>query len=209
MKTTLTVTEAINLLKLTEKKINKLKDKIEIAGVKNSKNMVNGIPESEFLAEVRRNFDSLRKLEENYRELKSKIALSNATTKVRVGSKEYTVVEALEIKRKAYETLDFYENLLYSYEDVKEEVSNLNTRVENDVNKMIETKLGSDAKNQNSDDIIELKNKLFESSKYSVAKDDRVLKEVIAIKEDLEEFLEKIDVALSIVNAKTEIEVDI
>ena len=206
----ITITEAISKLKTTEKKITKVLSTIALAGIKDSKNKVNSkYEESEFLTKSKSDFQSLTDLEKVYMTLKEKIAKSNATTTVKIGDKTYTIVEAIERKKRIDEELRNYNKLLRTIDRTIEHAETKNEEVKHKIDNLLDTKLGADSKNQKADDIISLKDKLFDADKVEAVYDKNLYKSIEQRIEDIETFKEEVDVALSIVNAKTEIEVDL
>jgi len=206
----ITITEALSKLKITAKKIDKGSRTIRIAGIKNAKGVVNGnSQENEFLKKVRDDFQSMRDLEKNYQDLKSKIAQSNATTEVTVNGKKYTVVEAIERKNRIEQEKENLTSILRAYVKVENEVAMQNEQITRRIDNLLETKLGADSKNQKADDVVELKSKLFDADKVELVVPKEILEQVEKSIEDIENFSAEVDVALSIINAKTEIEVDL
>lgn len=206
----ITITEAISKLKTTEKKITKVLSTIALAGIKDSKNKVNSkYEESEFLTKSKSDFQSLTDLEKVYMTLKEKIAKSNATTTVKIGDKTYTIVEAIERKKRIDEELRNYNKLLRTIDRTIEQAETKNEDVRYKIDNLLDTKLGADSKNQKADDIISLKDKLFDADKVEAVYDKNLYKSIEQRIEDIETFKEEVDVALSIVNAKTEIEVEL
>ena len=66
-------------------------------GIENSKTLC-GIDRDKCLNVLKSNYDSINHLISNLYEYKAKVALSNATTKITIGNKEYTVAEAIQRK---------------------------------------------------------------------------------------------------------------
>ena len=97
----ISITQALNELKLLEKRIN---DKIGCtvfltSKVNNETKVLNGkkTPE-EFEKEAKADYASILDLINNRKVIKSKIVESNATTFVEINGKKYTVADAIERK---------------------------------------------------------------------------------------------------------------
>ena len=138
--------------------------------------------------------------------LKAKIAESNASTKIKVGNMEMTVVEALERKNKLSDEINFWEGLLSSYNELIDRVEYNNERVLETINQMLEAKFSGESKTS-AKDAVELKEQLYNADKYTLLTSDKVVKGIKDKVDELTEFAEQIDTKLSIVNATTYIEV--
>jgi Rad3-related DNA helicase len=210
----MTLTEALAELKLYDKKIRKkLTDlrKIGIVDYKQGSSKVlkqSGLIEDEFERNAQSTFDSLIALINNRKKLKAKIAETNAVTKVNIAGKEYTIVEAIERKNSLSQEKDLLRYLQANFDQIRETVESINERAEEEVDRLLEAKLSSESKNTPAEEIDKLR-KLLIQNKIAEIYDPLNIKEVIeTLSDDIDEFERQVDVALSIVNARTTIEID-
>jgi len=201
----LTVTEAIAKVKVLEKRIKKEKQKLEVGKIVKAIEVGNQ-ENKNYVKELEAKFQSINDLADNYMKLKAKIAESNASTKIKVGNMEMTVVEALERKNKLSDEINFWEGLLSSYNELIDRVEYNNERVLETINQMLEAKFSGESKTS-AKDAVELKEQLYNADKYTLLTSDKVVKGIKNKVDELTEFAEQIDTKLSIVNATTYIEV--
>ena len=212
----ITLTEALAELKLLDKKIiknvNELRyNKVPVIDYVIGKNQVTELSRNtkdELEKNTKSKLDKIADLMRNRNTLKAAIARQNAITEVQVNGKTYTIVEAIERKNGLKMEKDFLNILVDQYDYVTSKVNGINERARNEVNKLLEAKLSSDSKNQSAEEIDKLTKILLESKEAHLV-DPSNIKEIIdVLSDEIENFERDVDVALSIVNAKTEIEID-
>jgi len=213
---TITLTEALNELKLLDKKINKKLRNLSSGNdrvldvVKGNKDecVYSRMKVQDFKNEARSNLDSILALMKNRQELKSKLAEANAKCTVKIGSKEYSIAGAIERKK----SIQFDKDLIIILQDILEQtehqVNSSNDRVEKDVDKLLEARLGSDAKNVNSDEINSIRETLL-NPKLMKLIDPLDLKKIVSdLNTEVEEFETEVNTKLTIVNSTNTIDVD-
>ena len=213
----MTLTEALAELKLLDKKIDKkLRELynteenpvIDYKVGKNKNLVLSNTDEETFKRKAQGILDSLKALINNRKKLKGKIAETNAKTKVNVAGKEYTIVEAIERKNNLPMEEELLRKLVNQYSVVQNRVQSINERAEEEVNRLLEAKLSNESKNTPAEEIKKLKEILLSDMSAEIY-DPLNLKEYIEnLDNEIEEFRRNVDVALSIINAKTEIEID-
>ena len=211
----ITLTEALAKLKMYNKKVQKLLSTVDnnnfvdyIQGT-DKKCKITGLIPDAFKKEVQSNFDKIVALMQNKNRLKAAIAQTNAITKVKVGDKEYTIVQAIERKNALPEEKEMLDVLKYQLSKVKEKVEDLNQKAQEKANNIVESQVQAEAKNKKTEEIEALYNLIYSKNKAELV-DPLNLEKLIQEKEnEIEEFEQNIDVALSIVNANTLIEVDL
>jgi len=214
-KTTLVLTEALSKLKMYDKKIDK-----ELRNLEYGKNLIDYTIGNETKGQITREepaelkvnaqatLDKVRNLIKNRVSLKAAIAQANATTTLDINGKEYTIVQAIERKNGLNREIALLDTLESQLADVKNKISHINTRAKEKANQIVETQVGSDAKNKKTEEIESLYNLIYDKNKAEIV-DPIGLETVIEkMREDIETFEQTVDVQLSIANAKTFIEVD-
>jgi len=208
----ITLTEALAKLKLIDKKIDSKLRSLKTTGVvdvvigKDNKGRRTLKTEEEIKNNATSLIQSIQSLMKNKNTLKAKIAQKNAETFVEINGEKYTVVEAIERKRLIGREKDFIMLLERQVQIAKNEVMELNEEASEQVSRLIESKLSSDSKK--TEDTSKLSQELMELYKARLVDPANVGKLVEEMKESIEEFETNVDVALSVVNAQTKIEVD-
>ncbi len=215
----MTITEALAKLKLYEKKLDKLINQVSSRSSdtkfvdyrigENKRGVITGKTEEELRREGQSFLDKYFALLQNFKKLKSAVAQSNALTKVTIAGKEYTVVEAIERKRSIMYEKVIIEALESQLSDVKNKVAKENERAKENLSRMLEAKLSSEAKNSGAKEIEDLAKSLFDLYEAKMIDPLELEKIVEKLTNDVEKFENEVDIALSIVNAKTMIDVDL
>jgi len=214
MKKTMTLTEGLSVLKLFDKKIEKVLNKIELNGVVDYKKSsddvcMNTNKNVEKLKKETISFlDKYKSLSKNKDILKAAIAQANATTNVKIAGKEYTIVEAIERKRTIETDKRLLEIIKYNYAEVTDKINHINENAQRQANNIIETKVGAEAKNSKTDDINSLYDLIYEKNKVELIDPLKVEDLINTLEEEIEEFEQSVDVNLSVANARTEITID-
>jgi hypothetical protein len=212
----ITLTEGLAELKLLNKKIEKKLNELNHSslidysiGNSTSKNLeISGLDVDTFTKEAQSALDSLNQLIRNKNTLKSTIARTNAVTEVTISGKTYTIVEAIERKN----TLETEKTLLTilnnQYSSTNDKVQYQNRRAEEEADRIIESKVSNENKNSSPDDIKKLRDFIISDKKAKLVDPLKLKEKIEKLSENIDEFERNVDVALSIVNAKTYIEIE-
>lgn len=199
MKTKMTVTRALTKLKTLDSKINKA-----IQGGCFVTYKVGDKVDTE--CNSKENLQSVMDLI-NFRDrLKAAIAKSNAVTKVKVAGKEMTVVEAIEAKS----SIQYRERLLlqmrHDLQRVRQKVESINQDAQYRLDRLIEASVGSDKGSKSDTEAI---TKTFMARNEAEVFDSglEIDKVIENLDKELSDFIDDIDVSLSEINSKTEIEI--
>jgi len=215
MKQKMTLTEALAKLKLYDKKIRKQLQDIRYDGAvidyivgNENKGRITGKTVDELKEYAKSKVQKTQALINNRNRLKAAIAQTNAVTPVKIGDKEYTIAQAIERKQSISLEKEFVEALEEQLVNVKNKVTQINLRAQEKANQIVEAQVSAEAKNKKTEEIEALYNLIYEKNKAELVDPINVEAALEKIKEDIETFEQNVDVALSIINAKTEIEVD-
>jgi len=215
MKQKMTLTEALAKLKLYDKKIRKQLQDIRYDGAvidyivgNENKGRITGKTVDELKEYAKSKVQKTQALINNRNRLKAAIAQTNAVTPVKIGDKEYTIAQAIERKQSISLEKEFVEALEEQLVNVKNKVTQINLRAQEKANQIVEAQVSAEAKNKKTEEIEALYNLIYEKNKAELVDPINVEAALERIKEDIETFEQNVDVALSIINAKTEIEVD-
>lgn len=212
----ITLTEALAKLKTYNKQISKLNRQldevswlIDYSKGGSKKGALTSLTYDELKKEGEAKLQKLLALIHNRNKLKGVISQTNAITKVKIGKYEYTIVQAIERKNSISIEKEFLTYLTNQYYKVKKVVDDINMKAENKANDIVEAQVQAEAKNKKTEEIEALFNLIYNKNKAEII-DPLNLKDFIDnLSEDIDTFEQNVDVALSIVNANTYIEIDL
>ena len=192
----ITVTKALTKLKTLGNKIHK---KIE-----NANFVTYEINSKEYIHEdFRGTYDSIKDLI-NYRDkLKSAIANSNATTKVKINNVEYSVVEAIEMKHSIQFKKSLLERMRYKLHNTKMDIEEINESVQNRLDRLIETSLGNEKGKVDNKTIEAISNPFIKRNQAKLVDPIGIENEIEKLDSEIDSFLEEVDIALSESNSRT------
>ena len=215
MKRTMTLTEGLSKLKLYDKKIEKvLREIVNGNSIIDYKKANSQVTEKyrrtveELEKDSKAIMDKYKALTKNRDALKAAIAQANATAMVTIAGKKYTIVEAIERKRTIENDKTLLNYLKNRLNDVQSKVNYINEKAQEQANAIIETKVGAEAKNSKPEDIKALYDLIYEKNKVEIVDPLNLEKLIQDLEELIDAFEQEVDINLSIVNARTEIEVD-
>ena len=207
MKTT--VNRALVQLKRLDEKINKGISNIEnfvIANKKKEDSVINGTySKSDYINKIKSEWQSLNDLMELRREIKSAIVLSNATTKVTIAGKEYTVADAIERKNSI---LNYDSNIIKKMNEVYDSTLAI-TELKNKMVEKNACNLFGQQINNKKDEVNRVKmiNTYVDLNKWELV-DPINLKELKeTLNKEVQDFLSEIDSVLTESNAITIIDI--
>ena len=204
-KVKMSITRALAQVKLIESKLGRAFAgfDVEINGkLKYFPNFTTEQFEKEALVEV----TSFEDLFKNRLKIKSAIARANIDTKISLFDKEYSIIELIDLKNSSQYKKNVYTNLINNYNKCKSDVVNQDVKIENEVSKQVE--VANSNKTQVSKDLTTTLTETYKTlwgGKIVGLDINKISKE----KDDLDKLVAEIDMILSEINSKTEIEVEI
>ena len=208
---TMTVHKALSELKTLDARINKEIRELSFAiANKHGNAKISGISVEEYKKNARAKYDSVRTLINRRNAIKQAVTNSNAVTKVKVGEKEYTVAEAIDMKNYA---TGYYAHILnvmetqYQVAKSKADMENgekLDRRADTHVQSMYE---GADMKNM-SDEIRKTREDFIKSQTVEIVDPIGVVAEMQKLRDYVDTFMVDVDSALSVSNALTTLSVE-
>lgn len=206
----ISITEALNELKLYDSKITKAITNATFCGAaKKSADKVGIVKREDFDERAKASYQSATDLIANRNSLKSAIVKSNAVTEVEINGKTMSVAEAIERKN----SIDYDETLLNEmkrqYANATATVDKENKKVDAQIDKLLETFTGRESdKKLDKEAISAIADPYREKNEFEFV-DPLVLYEKIqALEADIDGFKSNVDTVLAVVNATTFIEVD-
>ena len=204
-KVKMSITRALAQVKLIESKLGRAFAgfDVEINGkLKYFPNFTTEQFEKEALVEV----NSFEDLFKNRLKIKSAIARANIDTKISLFGTEYSIIELIDLKNSSQYKKNVYTNLINNYNKCKSDVVNQDVKIENEVSKQVE--VANSNKTQVSKDLTTTLTETYKTlwgGKIIGLDINKISKE----KEDLDKLVAEIDMVLSEINSKTEIEVEL
>ena len=204
-KVKMSITRALAQVKLIESKLGRAFAgfDVEINGkLKYFPNFTTEQFEKEALVEV----NSFEDLFKNRLKIKSAIARANIDTKISLLDTEYSIIELIDLKNSSQYKKNVYTNLINNYNKCKSDVVNQDVKIENEVSKQVE--VANSNKTQVSKDLTTTLTETYKTlwgGKIVGLDINKISKE----KEELDKLVAEIDMILSEINSKTEIEVEI
>lgn len=206
----ITITEALNELKLYDSKINKAISSSAFIGAKKKVNeKVGVVPTDKFVSNAKAALQSVQDLIRNRNILKAAIVESNARTTLEVAGKKMTVAEAIE--RKA--SIDYDKELLLAmksqYAAATAIVRKENEKADKKVDEILLTIAGKDT-TKKLDDVnqknVELSYRA--NNEFELVDPLDLLDVITAMETEIDEFESTVDGRLTLSNATTFIELD-
>lgn len=211
MKEVMTVHKALCELKVLGDRIDKEIDLLHFLTLnKHGNQKINGVPVKDYIENVRANYKSVMTLINRRNAIKGAVINSNAITKVKIGGKEYTVAEAIDMKsngmnnlRKVLVNLEQQWNRALGMAE-RENGEKLDVRADAYVKSLYE---GSDMKNL-SDDIQKVRETFVASQTVDIIDPIGAQDVMQKLKDEIDAFMADVDSALSVSNALTTIEIE-
>ena len=207
---TMTIHEALGEIKLLEKRIQKAVSETTFISTKeDGVDKISGMSIPEYTSVIKSQFDSITDMVRLYLTISKAIQVSNLSTKVTICDKEYTVAEAIFMKQRGCSIMSLLPNKVANNlmnAQRKADLSNgeLLDRAEHYILSMYSTK---DIKNL-SDEQKKTKDDFIKNHTVSIFDPLNLSESSAKELESQMDFMSKVDIALSISNAKTEITIE-
>lgn len=206
----ISITEALNELKLYDSKITKAINSAKFCGAaKKSSSKIGAITKEDFNERTKASYQSITDLISNRNTLKSAIVKSNATTEVIINNKTMTVAEAIERKNSiAYDEM-LLSTMVAQYNATNLTVERENKRVDNKVDELLATLIGKDGDkkiDKATQEAVEIPYR--EKNEFELLDIIGLYNKITALESEIDGFKSEVDTKLSISNSITYIEVD-
>lgn len=199
MSTTMSITRALAELKTLQKRIDKLTNAVFITTVIPGR----GSPSSE--EEMRSNWDSVNALIDRYRNIKFAILHSNSVTKVKVGTRTYSVAEAIAMKDNIKQSQNLIDSVRRQMLVVSNTVDHHNDQIQSKLDSLME--INFKERKTSEDDMRTIKEAYLKNNEIKVVDPLKLQTKVSDLETEIEEFLTNVDFCLSESNATTTITV--
>lgn len=211
IKEKMTVHKALSELKTLENRINAvLQNACFVMANKHGNGKINGKPIADFNASAVDDYKSATALINRRNAIKRAVIQSNATTKVVIDGKEYSVAEAIDMKTAGIKSTRALINVFGSQLEMasrtinRENGEKLDTRADQYVKTMFE---GADVKNL-SEEARKLREDFIATQSYELVDPLNAEGKLKALNKEVDAFMTEVDSALSVSNALTTIDIE-
>ena len=209
----MTIHKALAELKVIDDRITKaINSSVFVVANKHSNEKLGGVPIKEFKDGMVASYQKVKDLIARRDAMKRAVVLSNASTKIVVGSKEYTVAEAIEMKNHGMEFKNtLKKELAYQHSAAQGELNRnsgdaLEKRAEQYVLSVIQAQPKDSKMSIDSDAMKALRKTYIENNTYDLIDPLGICDILEALDNEINEFNTDVDAALSCSNALTIIE---
>lgn len=205
----ISITEALKELKLYDARINKAIAATKFIGAKKkSDDKIGTINKDVFDQLAVSGHQSIMDLIANRTKIKAAIVQSNATTMVEIAGIKYTVAQAIERKNSIEYEKDLLLAMKTQWSEANIRVNNENSKVDNQVNKMLEAFLGKDSdKKVSQTDLSTISDQYRDKNEWELEDPLGLYNRMLELESNIDSFEADVDVRLSISNSITYIEV--
>lgn len=205
----ISITQALNELKLYESKISKaIRQHTYCGAAKKSSNLIGVQTKDVFCENAKSGYQSVNDLIKNRNLLKSLIVQSNAVTKVNINGNEFTVAEAIERKNSIQYEIDLLNTLKSHYSSASNTVLRENQKVEAQIDKMLEGFTGKDTdKKLSKEDMSAISEPYRNANEFELIDPLKIYDEIQKLESDIDGFNSEVNTALVLSNATTFIEI--
>lgn len=197
----ITITRALNELKLLDKKINgKIGSGKFIGCAKRASEKVDSIfTKEEFRNLVKSDYDTVSSLIKRRSAIKAMIVTSNANTKVTIDNVEMTVAEAIERKNTIEYDKSLLAEMIKQYNKIYSKCNTENEKVNEKADEMINTMLGKVEQNKKDQYKAEseIVQKFIKDNEFETIDPINLQKKIEEMKEYIDNFESEVDFTLS------------
>lgn len=202
----ITVARGLRELKSLKDRIEKAVNGVVLVTIKVGKKLNGNTTQDEFSAKAKAMWQQVNDLIKQHKKLKDAIVLSNAVTKVMVGAKEMTVAEAIEKKTSIVHLKALTDKLRQNFASCDREIERINDANQLRLDKQIEAMLGKEAKRDTAE-YQNLVSAFKENNEATLIDPLGISKKIEELEDEIREFEDNVDIALSEKNAVTKITV--
>lgn len=199
----MSITQALAELKLLRKRFDGVLDDAKFITLKTKTRPVDA---EKFSRSAQGSFQSFRDLLDRYNRIKAAIVVSNATARVKVGGRDYSVAEAVERKRSIDTERRCLALMQQQWQQVQREYEHHNQTQQERLDKLVLQELGKD--NKTSVEVVQnLTEAFWKNNKAEVVDPLGLEQRIKDYSKDIEEFELNVDWVLSEANGRVMITV--
>lgn len=206
----MSVHEALAELKMLDKRIIDKISKNEFCyTVRHNVDKIDGTPVQEVKERIKSVYDSIMDLSARRAAIRNALSDSNARTKVRIGDKEYSVAEAIEMKKSGIKMKEYFlRRLRDNYTVCISEISRANgDKLLNAADSYVSGLYGNKEK-ASSEEVQKAREAYIVQNTIELVDPVKISETIENLSNEITEFVSKVDAKLSVSNAITEIEIE-
>lgn len=203
---TMTVHEALSELKTIDKRvIRKIDETAFCVANKHANNKINGKSIQEYKDSVAESYQSIRDLLRRRAAIRNELSKSNAATTIMIGGKEYTVAEAIEMRKTGVNLLDYLNTAMSAqFKNATRTVHNENESLDDKADRYVQGLYGSKDK-ANADDANKAREAYITANTIDLIDPINASEEMGKIADEIDLFQHEVDSKISVSNALTTI----
>lgn len=206
----MTIHKALCELKILDSRINNAISSARFClANKHSNEKVNGVTVEEYQETMKASYNKASDLIRRREAIKRAVVLSNAKTIVKIGGKEYTVAEAIEMNNHGIDLkLQLKNAMKKQYDSAMTTIISKNSVVDDKATEYVVGLFGQKESKTANEEYEKAKKSYIEANTMELIDPIEILNKIEALDTEIADFTTEVDSALSVSNALTEITVE-
>lgn len=206
----MTIHKALCELKILDSRINNAISSARFClANKHSNEKVNGVTVEEYQETMKASYNKASDLIRRREAIKRAVVLSNAKTIVKIGGKEYTVAEAIEMNNHGIDLkLQLKNAMKKQYDSAMTTIISKNSVVDDKATEYVVGLFGQKESKTANEEYEKARKSYIEANTMELIDPVNILEKIEALEVEIANFTTEVDSALSVSNALTEITVE-
>lgn len=206
----MTIHKALCELKILDSRINNAISSARFClANKHSNEKVNGVTVEEYQETMKASYNKASDLIRRRETIKRAVVLSNAKTIVKIGGKEYTVAEAIEMNNHGIDLkLQLKNAMKKQYDSAMTAIISKNSVVDDKATEYVVGLFGQKESKTANEEYEKARKSYIEANTMELIDPVNILEKIEALEVEIADFTTEVDSALSVSNALTEITVE-
>lgn len=206
----MTIHKALCELKILDSRINNAISSARFClANKHSNEKVNGVTVEEYQETMKASYNKASDLIRRREAIKRAVVLSNAKTIVKIGGKEYTVAEAIEMNNHGIDLkLQLKNAMKKQYDSAMAAIISKNSVVDDKATEYVVGLFGQKESKTANEEYEKARKSYIEANTMELIDPVNILEKIEALEVEIADFTTEVDSALSVSNALTEITVE-
>ncbi len=206
----MTIHKALCELKILDSRINNAISSARFClANKHSNEKVNGVTVEEYQETMKASYNKASDLIRRREAIKRAVVLSNAKTIVKIGGKEYTVAEAIEMNNHGIDLkLQLKNAMKKQYDSAMTAIISKNSVVDDKATEYVVGLFGQKESKTANEEYEKARKSYIEANTMELIDPINILEKIEALEVEIADFTTEVDSALSVSNALTEITVE-
>ena len=206
----MTIHKALCELKILDSRINNAISSARFClANKHSNEKVNGVTVEEYQETMKASYNKASELIRRREAIKRAVVLSNAKTIVKIGGKEYTVAEAIEMNNHGIDLkLQLKNAMKKQYDSAMTAIISKNSVVDDKATEYVVGLFGQKESKTANEEYEKARKSYIEANTMELIDPVNILEKIEALEVEIADFTTEVDSALSVSNALTEITVE-